>query len=134
VYADLVLRHQAAIQRVHDATPGGCTHFEVTTALALAHFAASNHAAASRTTHPHGTDTAHGSAVDVAVIEVGLGGVRDATNVFPSDVLEAAAVTTLDLEHLAALGGDSISHVADAKAGIFKCAFSLVRSVSPCEA
>ncbi len=54
---------------------------------------------------------------DVAVVEVGLGGVRDATNVFSDDnLVEAAVVTTLDLEHLAALGGDSIAHVAAAKA------------------
>lgn len=101
-YAHLVLRHADAVARVHGAGgPGGCTHFEVTTALALAHFADAD--------------------VDVAVVEVGLGGVRDATNVFTPANLEAAVVTALDLEHLSALGGDSIHHVAAAKAGIYKC-------------
>ena len=109
-YARLVARHQGAVAEVHARTGGGCTHFEVTTALALAHFA-------------HGDDAPRGSgaAVDVAVVEVGLGGVRDATNVFSPANVEAAVVTTLDLEHLAALGGDSIHHVAAAKAGIYRC-------------
>ena len=101
-FATLVLRHTDAVSTVHASTGAACTHFEVTTALALAHFAHAD--------------------VDVAVVEVGLGGVRDATNVFSPANLEAAVVTTLDLEHLSALGGDSIRHVAAAKAGIYKCA------------
>ena len=113
-YAQLVVRHQAAVAGVHARTGGGCTHFEVTTALALAHFA-------------HGD----GGAVDVAVVEVGLGGVRDATNVFSPSNLEAAVVTTLDLEHLAALGGDSIHHVAAAKAGIYRCASNTLDVLAP---
>ena len=96
----LVLRHADQIRGVHAQTP--LTHFEVVTALAFRHFA---------DVQP-----------DLAVVETGLGGVRDATNVFSEDTLEAALVTALDLEHLQALGGDSIQHVAAAKAGIFKCA------------
>lgn len=42
--------------------------------------------------------------MDVAVVEAGLGGIRDATNVFTSKQLMLAIVTTLGLEHQAALG------------------------------
>jgi len=107
-FARLVRLHAAAVQRVHVASP--LTHFEVTTALALAHFAA---------TRP-----------DVAVVETGLGGTRDATNVFEQDNLEAAVVTALDLEHLAALGGKSIDHVAAAKAGILRRVGCLLRMMT----
>lgn len=42
--------------------------------------------------------------VDVAVVEVGLGGARDATNVFDAEQLAAAVITPIGLEHAAALG------------------------------
>ena len=74
----------------------GATFFEITTALALDHFAASN--------------------VDVAIVEVGLGGRLDATNVV--DPL-AAVVTSIALDHTEWLG-DSIAAIAGEKGGIFK--------------
>lgn len=55
--------------------------------------------------------------VDVIVLEVGLGGRLDATNVVPSPVV--TAVTTLDLDHVAVLGG-TLAEIAREKAGIFK--------------
>lgn len=75
------------------------THFEFTTAMALKHFA-DEHA-------------------DVAVIETGLGGTTDATNVFRPDRVAAAVITPIGLDHVDALGG-SISSIAQAKAGIMK--------------
>lgn len=54
--------------------------------------------------------------VEVAVIEVGIGGLRDATNVVASDV---AVVTSIELEHVAVLGR-SLAAIAAQKAGIFK--------------
>ena len=42
--------------------------------------------------------------MELAVIETGLGGVRDATNVFTAEQLEVAIFTAIDLEHSAALG------------------------------
>jgi len=54
--------------------------------------------------------------VDVAVVEVGLGGRLDATNVLTP---AACAVTTIDLDHTAILG-DSKARIAAEKAGIFK--------------
>lgn len=42
--------------------------------------------------------------VDVALVEAGLGGARDATNVFDPPQLKAAILTAVGLEHQAALG------------------------------
>ena len=74
----------------------GATFFEVTTALAFADFAARG--------------------VEVAVVEVGLGGRLDATN-----VLEplACGVTRIAVEHTEYLGPDRVS-IAREKAGIAK--------------
>ena len=45
--------------------------------------------------------------VDVAVIEAGLGGLTDATNVFSEEQLQLAIITTLGFEHQDALGRTS---------------------------
>jgi dihydrofolate synthase/folylpolyglutamate synthase len=74
----------------------GATFFEVTTALAFADFAARG--------------------VDVAVVEVGLGGRLDSTNVITPLV---SAVTHLAIDHQKYLG-DSIEEIAREKAGIAK--------------
>ncbi|WDI32583.1 bifunctional folylpolyglutamate synthase/dihydrofolate synthase [Hyphococcus flavus] len=73
------------------------TYFETTTCAALLAFAEST--------------------ADYAVIEVGLGGRLDATNVF--DEIAAAVVTPVDLDHQQFLG-DKLSGIAVEKAGIFK--------------
>lgn len=72
------------------------TRFELVTALAFLYFSESN--------------------VDVAVIEVGLGGRLDATNVISPMV---SIITPIDLEHQAILG-DSHERIAVHKAGIIK--------------
>src|SRR5436305_6725805 len=54
--------------------------------------------------------------IEVAVVEVGLGGRLDATNVVEPTV---CAVASLGLDHLQWLG-PTLSHVAAEKAGIFK--------------
>ena len=54
---------------------------------------------------------------DIVVLEVGLGGALDSTNVIPAP--EAAVITALGLDHTAVLG-DTIQDVARAKAGIIK--------------
>ncbi|KAK6250698.1 hypothetical protein SCA6_004703 [Theobroma cacao] len=78
----------------------GClSHFEVLTAVAFTLFAQEN--------------------VDIAIIEAGLGGARDATNIISSSELAASIITTIGEEHLAALGG-SLESIAMAKAGIIK--------------
>jgi dihydrofolate synthase/folylpolyglutamate synthase len=72
------------------------TFFEVTTAAALEFFAASG--------------------VDIAVIEVGLGGRLDATNVITPD---ATAITSIAFDHEKYLG-QTLSSIASEKAGIIK--------------
>jgi dihydrofolate synthase/folylpolyglutamate synthase len=70
--------------------------FEVTTAVAFEHF--------------------RRQGVDVAVLETGLGGRLDATNVcFPA----VTAITSIDLDHVKTLGPD-IASIAAEKAGILK--------------
>ena len=54
--------------------------------------------------------------VDVAVIEVGLGGRLDSTNVITPDL---TIVTSIALDHCALLG-DTLAEIAGEKAGIFK--------------
>lgn len=84
---------------------GRLSHFEILTATAFKLFAQEN--------------------VDVAVIEAGLGGARDATNIISSTGLAAAVITTIGEEHLAALGG-SLESIAMAKSGIIKQGCPLV--------
>ncbi len=54
--------------------------------------------------------------VDVAILEVGLGGRLDAVNVFDSD---CAVVTSVDIDHTDYLG-DTREKIAFEKAGIFR--------------
>jgi dihydrofolate synthase/folylpolyglutamate synthase len=54
--------------------------------------------------------------VDVAVIEVGMGGTWDSTNVINSDV---AVLTNVDLDHTAVLG-TTVGEIARDKVGIFR--------------
>jgi len=74
----------------------GASFFEATTAIAFADFAARG--------------------VDIAVVEVGLGGRLDATNVLHPVV---SAVTAVSLEHTDYLG-DSLESIAVEKGGIAK--------------
>lgn len=70
--------------------------FEITTGLALKYFADEK--------------------VDVAVIETGLGGRLDSTNIIVPDL---SIITTIGLDHMALLG-DTLPQIAAEKAGIFK--------------
>ncbi|XAR69898.1 Tetrahydrofolate synthase [Bertholletia excelsa] len=55
--------------------------------------------------------------VDVAIIEVGLGGTMDATNVIKEPVV--CGITSLGMDHTETLG-DTLGKIASHKAGIFK--------------
>jgi dihydrofolate synthase/folylpolyglutamate synthase len=57
--------------------------------------------------------------VELAVIEVGIGGRLDATNVVPADRLRVAAITRVALDHVDRLG-DTLEAIAREKAGIAK--------------
>jgi dihydrofolate synthase/folylpolyglutamate synthase len=54
--------------------------------------------------------------VDIAVVEVGLGGRFDATNVLRPEV---CGITNISLDHMIQLGG-TVEQIAEEKAGIFK--------------
>ncbi|MBQ5972677.1 MAG: bifunctional folylpolyglutamate synthase/dihydrofolate synthase, partial [Oscillospiraceae bacterium] len=60
---------------------------------------------------------------DLAVLEAGLGGAEDATNVIPAP--EVAVFTRVGLDHTALLG-DSVEQIARAKSGILKPGCSAV--------
>jgi dihydrofolate synthase/folylpolyglutamate synthase len=61
--------------------------------------------------------------VELAVLEVGLGGRLDATNVIPPP--RVAAITRVSYDHMAELG-DSLSQIAFEKAGIIKAGSAVV--------
>ena len=84
-----------SLERINDGAP--ITVFEMITAVAFFLFAA----------HP----------ADLCLLEVGLGGRFDATNVIPPPV--AAAITSISLDHQEFLG-DTLAAIAFEKAGIIK--------------
>ena len=84
----------AAVEAARGATP--LTYFEFATLGALAVFA--------------------GEAVEVAILEVGLGGRLDAVNIVDAD---CAIVASVDLDHQSYLGADRES-IGFEKAGIFR--------------
>lgn len=68
--------------------------------------------------------------VDVVVLEVGMGGEWDSTNVADGQV---AVITPIDLDHQSRLGS-SVAEIARTKAGIIKPAASVVSAAQPVEA
>jgi dihydrofolate synthase/folylpolyglutamate synthase len=108
-YVDLVdSRNAGAARPDHDAVM--LSFFEVMVGLAYALFA----------------DTP----VDVAVVEVGLGGEWDATNTIDGEV---AVVTPIDLDHMNFLG-TTVRQIAAEKAGIIKAGATAVLAVQPADA
>ena len=73
------------------------TEFELVSCIAFEYFARKN--------------------CDIVVLEVGMGGAMDSTNVIP--VPEAAVITNIGLDHTEYLG-DTVEKIAVTKAGIFK--------------
>ncbi|CAL9437876.1 dihydrofolate synthase [Streptomyces sp. DH-12] len=68
--------------------------------------------------------------VDVAVVEVGMGGAWDATNVIDAGV---AVVTPIDLDHTDRLGGTP-AEIAGEKAGVIKPDATVVMAQQPVDA
>ena len=63
--------------------------------------------------------------VDIVVLEVGMGGRLDATNVVPDTCILASALTSVDLDHQAFLGG-TVEAIAKEKAGIARAGKPLI--------
>ena len=99
------------IQRAIDPTEESPTQFEVITAAAWLYFARSQ--------------------VDIAVMEVGLGGRLDATNVTPESLV--SVITSLSLEHWQRLG-PTLADIAREKAGVLKANCPAVVGKLPPEA
>jgi dihydrofolate synthase/folylpolyglutamate synthase len=87
---DFVENHRAFFEPLHPS------FFELTTALAFNYFAEQQ--------------------VDVAVIEVGLGGRLDCTNIIRPDL---CVITNISFDHIQFLG-DTLAKIASEKAGIIK--------------
>jgi len=90
------------VELYEQRNPDGPTYFELTTALAFGWFAE--------------------RAVDVMVVEVGLGGRLDASNVLDAPV---TALTTIGLEHTAWLG-DTAAEIAAEKVAVLAPGAALV--------
>tara|TARA_R110002126_G_scaffold83146_3_gene203231 strand:- start:10618 stop:11901 length:1284 start_codon:yes stop_codon:yes gene_type:complete len=99
----LDVREQAEVE----GTPaGGASWFDLVTCAAFLAFAEAN--------------------VDVAVVEVGLGGRLDSTNAL---IPELCVITNIDLEHTDVLGSTRAA-IAGEKAGILKAGVDLVHGVT----
>jgi len=89
----LVKRVEPVLKKMGADRP---TFFEIFTAMAFCHFADQK--------------------VDIAVIEVGMGGRLDSTNVITPEV---TAITSISKDHMQVLG-NTLAKIAEEKAGIFK--------------
>jgi dihydrofolate synthase/folylpolyglutamate synthase len=105
---DEVIHYARMVQEVEGETP--LTFFEMATAIAFLHFAEKR--------------------VEIAVIETGLGGRLDATNVVKPLV---SVITSIGMDHTAHLG-KTLSEIAFEKAGIIKEGVPVVLGAVPPEA
>ena len=98
----LMADYQSLLEGESATNLQGTTEFEIITAIAYDYFASEQ--------------------VDVAIMEVGMGGLLDSTNVC-QPVL--TGITTIGLDHVALLG-DTLEAIAEQKAGIIKQGIPLV--------
>ena len=98
----LMADYQSLLEGEVAANLQGTTEFEIITAIAYDYFASEK--------------------VDVAIMEVGMGGLLDSTNVCQPIL---TGVTTIGLDHVALLG-DTLEAIAEQKAGIIKQGIPLV--------
>ena len=98
----LMADYESLLEGEKGAVLQGTTEFEIITALAYDYFAAEK--------------------VDVTIMEVGMGGLLDSTNVCQPIL---TGITTIGLDHVALLG-DTLEAIAEQKAGIIKQGIPLV--------
>lgn len=98
----LMADYQSLLEGESATNLQGTTEFEIITAIAYDYFASEQ--------------------VDVAIIEVGMGGLLDSTNVCQPIL---TGITTIGLDHVALLG-DTLEAIAEQKAGIIKQGIPLV--------
>ena len=105
--ARLICKVEAIIEKMADDKP---TFFEIFTAMAFQHFADME--------------------VDIAVVECGLGGRLDSTNVLEPAVI---GLTSISLDHMHQLG-NTLSAIASEKAGVLKGGTPAISVQQPPEA
>ena len=98
----LMADYQSLLEGEAAANLQGTTEFEIITAIAYDYFVSEQ--------------------VDVAIMEVGMGGLLDSTNVCQPIL---TGITTIGLDHVALLG-DTLEAIAEQKAGIIKQGIPLV--------
>ena len=98
----LMSEYRSLLEGEHAQALQGTTEFEIITAIAYDYFASEQ--------------------VDVAIMEVGMGGLLDSTNACQPIL---TGITTIGLDHVALLG-DSLEAIAEQKAGIIKQGVPLV--------
>ena len=98
----LMADYRLLLEGEHAQALQGTTEFEIITAIAYDYFAFEQ--------------------VDVAIMEVGMGGLLDSTNVCHPTL---TGITTIGLDHVALLG-DTLEAIAEQKAGIIKQGIPLV--------
>ena len=98
----LMADYRLLLEGEHAQALQGTTEFEIITAIAYDYFVSGQ--------------------VDVAIMEVGMGGLLDSTNVCHPIL---TGITTIGLDHVALLG-DSLEAIAEQKAGIIKQGVPLV--------
>lgn len=106
-FAALVGELASTLESLRTTPDGGLTFFEVYTTMALVWFAA--------------------QACDIVVLEVGMGGRLDATNVVTPVM---TVITPIGLDHMEALG-NTVDKIAREKAGIIKAGCPLVLASQP---
>jgi len=95
-YAELIR------QKAQEMVEGGYeqpTEFEIITAMSLLHFAASS--------------------CDIVVLEVGIGGIIDSTNIISENESLLSVITSIGFDHMDYLG-QTLPEIAEKKAGIIK--------------
>ncbi|MDQ1732521.1 MAG: dihydrofolate synthase / folylpolyglutamate synthase, partial [Pseudonocardiales bacterium] len=110
VFADAMDEISPFLDLVDQGSDISMTFFEAITGLAFAIFA--------------------DAPVDVAVVEVGMGGAWDATNVLQSPV---AVITPIGLDHTEFLG-ETVAEIAREKAGVIHPGSSAILAAQPNEA
>lgn len=98
----LMANYRLLLEGEHAPALQGTTEFEIMTAIAYDYFASEQ--------------------VDVAIMEVGMGGLLDSTNVCQPIL---TGITTIGLDHVALLG-NTLEAIAEQKAGIIKQGITLV--------
>ena len=98
----LMVNYRLLLEGEHAPALQGTTEFEIMTAIAYDYFASEK--------------------VDVSIMEVGMGGLLDSTNVCQPTL---TGITTIGLDHVALLG-NTLEAIAEQKAGIIKQGIPLV--------